>query len=202
MYDRDILTATMSFFADICSIYMDNVIELPDVTALDLDPLQLISIIVSLSLDPEHPITNPMTCVRVMRAADFLGADTALEYLRERLNCSPDMLANSVPVSRQLKFIRSRYRMTEYNRLKSKDKGVCGLCSKSLYKALPSRSFTETVIKSPCCGLRVHAACHTDTQACHLCGQELSCLPCVFCGQQIRRGGTFYESYEERKKSR
>ena len=31
--------------------------------------------------------------------------------------------------------------MTEFNRLKAKDKGVCGVWKKSLYKAMPSRSF-------------------------------------------------------------
>lgn len=46
---------------------------------------------------------------------------------------------------------------------------------------------------TPCCGVKVHEACWSDTYRCQLCDKEVSFLPCCQCHEYL---GTHMEGYK------
>ncbi len=196
------LTQAMSFFGDMLSIYPCELIDLPDVRELDKDPLELITTIIALWDNSEHPIPESMTCVRVIRAADFLGSDQVLQVLSSRLECSVQFLSCATPVCELRRYVRNRYRMTRL--LFSKvDGGNCLVCRHTLYHAFPSKTLIGSITTTPCCTKNIHMECYQDLPSCQVCRKELACLPCVFCGERVGgTTGTFYEMYATHSKNR
>ena len=185
----------MTFFRDIVQFYSDRSFDLPTVRELKTSPFYLIKTIVALSDNSEHPIPEFMECVRVIRAADFLGGDQALCTLSDRLCCSLEFLANTTSLSRLRVYVRNRYRMTvSYSRKRWTEQ--------SMYKVFPSVTPNDLIVKSTCCGNEIHQSCYIDKRSCQMCAKELACLPRVFCGNQLYVKGTFYNIYETNRKSR
>ncbi len=58
--------------------------KMPNVRELDHDPLEVVRTIMALSENAEY---QAIDCVRVVCAADFLGADKVLAVLNTRLSC-------------------------------------------------------------------------------------------------------------------
>ncbi len=65
-------------------------------------------------------------CLRVIRAADFLGVDPALNTLVERLGCDRGFVSSLTPVAKLRNFIRDR--KTQHHRSKMPGGELCSLC--------------------------------------------------------------------------
>ncbi len=133
-YEDEVLITTfsaispVSFFRDIVVLYpTSNELEIPDVRELETDPLQVVDLIINLCHDSQTPIRSHMMCLRVIRAADFLGADPVLNILVERLGCHRGFASSLTPVAKLRSFIRDRYRKTQHHRSKVPGGGLCSV---------------------------------------------------------------------------
>ena len=84
---REVLDS-IGLFGSLLDLYANTAtVEIPEVREVGEDPLRIIKLVILLSIDRETPIDHLMLCVRVIRAADYLGADGVLREMAERLGC-------------------------------------------------------------------------------------------------------------------
>ena len=194
---------SIGLFGSLLDIYSDTAsVDIPEVKEVGGDPLRVIELVIRLSVDRETPVDDFMLCVRVVRAADYLGADGVLREMAGRLGCDVNFLANTTPVSILRTYVRNRYRRTR--RILSKcNGGVCPVCNVTLLGPFPSVTRTSETIMSTCCRKEIHLACWRNLPTCQVCDLPLVSLPCAFCGSQIPvLQGSYYEHFDARRDNR
>ena len=199
---REVLNS-IGLLGSLLDLYADTAtVEIPEVREVGEDPLRIIELVILLSVDRERPIDHFMLCVRVIRAADYLGADKVLREMADRLGCNVDFLANTTPVSTLRTYVCNRYRKTR--RILSKcDGGLCLVCNSTLLGPFPSVTRTQKTIVSTCCQKEIHLACWRNLPTCQVCDLPLLSLPCAFCRRPIPvLQESYYGHFEVQKHNR
>ena len=132
---------------------------------------------------------EPMELFRLVRVADFLGADGFIDAAAGWLEVDRTRITNNNPIRPVFKLIRSAYRAAEHNLPSG-----CVVCRNKFETDGPRRI---DVIVTSCCASLVHPACYPNEHSCIICHSVLRLLPCVVCGLPISSGGNIAKEYSE-----